>query len=204
MGAVIRTNPGALAGQLKRRNAATLRAIARGALRGAHRGRAIIVRETPVDQGQLKAAWKVTAGDPSLLAGKSTLRSRLASVVLAELGNSAPHAGIVELGARPHGVSAEGMQAIADWVMRNVDLGTVAGPVQRGSGGRRKFQRDARERLAMAVAQSIAWKLRKYGQAPTYFVKSSRPLLEGVVQAEVEKGIGEVSRRGGGSNSGGA
>ena len=194
MGLVIKTTPKKLVQQLKRRNAATLRAIARGALRGAHRGRAIVVKETPVDQGQLKASWRVNPGDQALLRGKSSLRSRIFGGRLASLDNDAPHAGIVELGARPHPVSQEGLQAIADWAIRNLDIGVSAGPVQKGSGGRRKFQRDERERIAMEIATAIARKIRKYGQEPTYFIKGSLPLLHQAVEIEVTKAIAAVAR----------
>lgn len=195
----ISTTPGKLVGQLKSRNRATLQAIARGALRGAQRGRAIVVRETPVDQGQLKNAWKVEPGDKALLLGKGMIARAVRFVMgmtLAELRNTAPHAGIVELGARPHPVSPEGILAIADWAYRNLDLGTVMGPVKRGAGGRRKMERDAKEAAAMAVAQAIAWKIRKYGQEPTYFVKGCLPALHQAVEVEVAKAIEEVSRRG--------
>jgi hypothetical protein len=195
----IKTTPAKLAGQLRGRNRATLQAIARGALRGAQRGRAIVVRETPVDQGQLKNAWKVEPGNKAMLLGKGLIARAVRFVngmTLAELRNTAPHAGIVELGARPHPVSPEGIQAIADWALRNLDLGTVVGPVKRGGGGRRKMERDAREAAAMAVAQAIAWKIRKYGQEPTYFVKGCLPALHQAVEVEVSKAIEEVARRG--------
>lgn len=195
----ISTTPGKLVGQLKSRNRATLQAIARGALRGAQRGRAIVVRETPVDQGQLKNAWKVEPGNKALLLGKGMIARAVRLVMgmtLAELRNTAPHAGIVELGARPHPVSPEGIQAIADWAYRNLDLGVVIGPVKRGAGGRRKMERDAKEAAAMAVAQAIAWKIRKYGQEPTYFVRGCLPELHQAVEVEVAKAIEEVSRRG--------
>jgi hypothetical protein len=203
MGAVIRTTPGKLAGQLKRRNQATLRAVAVGALRGAHRGRAIIVRETPVDQSQLKQSWKVEPGNAALRRGERASMSRLITQILAELRNMAPHAGIVELGARPHPVSPEGIIALADWAKRVLDLSftdNVSGPVQIKTGGRRQMRKDAREAAALEIAQRIAWKIRKYGQEPTYFVKGSLPLLLQAVEIEVEKAINEVARSGAGKD----
>lgn len=193
MGAVIRTTPKHLAALLKKRNEATLGAIARGALRGAQRGRAIVVKETPVDQGEVKAGWKVRPGDPNVLRGKRTLRAKIFGIKLASLDNSAPHAGIVELGARPHGVSEEGMVALTDWVLRHIAIGAVAGPVRKGGGGRRKFSREQRERIAREIAGRIALKIRKYGQEPTYFVKGCLPLLHGLTEAEVERAIERVA-----------
>ncbi len=194
MGTVIRTTPGKLPGQLGRLNQSVRRAIARGALRGAHRGRAIIVRETPTDQSQLKQAWKVSPGS-----GFGATGSKIpVTLVLASLDNLAPHAGIVELGARPHRVSAEGIQSIADWAYRNLEFEAAAGPVQRGTGGRRAFDRKTREQMALDVAHAIAWKIRHEGQEPTYFVKRNLENLEKAVRVEIDKAIEEVSKRGGG------
>lgn len=202
MGATIRTTPGQLAGQLRRRNKATRVAVARGALRGAHRGRAIIVRETPVDQSQLKQSWKVKPGKPSLYTGERATWASFTASVLAELVNAAPHAGVVERGARPHPVSPEGIEAIKDWAMRNVEFALVSGPVPRGAGGRRGFNKANRERQAEELAQAIAWKLRHHGQEPTYFVKGNLPLLLQAVEIEVERAINAVANRGGGRDGG--
>lgn len=204
MGAVIKTTASKIAGQLKTRNAMTLRAIARGALRGAHRGRAIVVRETPVDQSQLKQSWKVNPGNAALLQGQRTTAARFRTALLAELRNTAPHAGIVELGARPHKTSVEGWLAIYDWVVRHrVDLGLVT------KSGRARRVRKGKVRVHPGLEQGgvgldpeiadIAWaivkKLERYGQEPTYFVKGNLPLLLQAVEIEVGKAIEEVARR---------
>lgn len=207
MGAVIRTTPAKLAGQLKRRNSRTLVAIARGALRGAHRGRAIIVRETPVDQGQLKQAWRVLPGTAPATRGARGAWSRFVNQTLAELRNLAPHAGIVELGARPHSVSPEGWLAIYDWVVRHrLELGLVT-----AGGARRRVRKgkvavnnqlpDKGVGLDPEIAE-ITWgivrKINREGQEPTYFVKGSLPLLIQAVEIEVAKAINEVSNQGDG------
>lgn len=199
MGAVIRTTPKQLGRLLKKRNEATLAAIAKGALRGAHRGRAVVVKETPVDQGELKAGWKVHPGDRNVLRGKRTLRSAIFGIRLANLDNHAPHGGIVELGARPHSISEEGMEALTDWVLRHIRfrLRRKARSDTRSKGDRRLAQ--ARE-----IANRIAFKIRKYGQEPTYFVKGCLPLLHGFVEAEVERAIERVASRRGQSGHGGA
>jgi hypothetical protein len=198
VGAVIRTTPQQLARRLKSRHKATLKGIARGALRGAQRGRTLLVRATPTDQGQLKVGWTVHPGDRSLLSGKRTMKSRLFGGRLADLRNRAPHAGVVERGARPHYVSEEGKQALAAWAMRNMGLRSLvySGPVKRGTGGRRRLNRDMREAAAREIAEAIAWKIAHEGQKPTYFVKSRLDELYRLTEAEVEKAISLVARQG--------
>lgn len=204
MGAVIKTSPAKLGAQLKKRHAATLRAIARGALRGAHRGRAIVVRETPVDQSQLKQAWKVHPGNAALLRGERVTWARFIAATLAELRNMAPHAGIVELGARPHKVSAEGWMAIYDWVVRHrQDLGLVnaAGRSRRARKGKVQVHPGLEgggvglDVEFAGITWAIVKKIEREGQEPTYFVKGSLPLLLQAVEIEVEKAINEVAGR---------
>lgn len=190
MGAVIRTTPKQLMGQLKRRNAATLAAIAKGALRGAHRGRAVLVKETPVDQGELKAGWKVHPGDRNVLRGKRTLRSAIFGIRLASIDNSAPHGGIVEIGARPHSISEEGMEALTDWVLRHIRF-----RLRRKARGDSRSKGDRRLVQAREIADRIAFKIRKYGQEPTYFVKGCLPLLYGFTESEVERAIERVASK---------
>jgi hypothetical protein len=89
--------------------------------------------------GQFKNSWRVLAN--------------IAGNVLAQIENDAPHAGIVELGARPHKVSAEGVQAIKEWVIAKI--GTY----------------DTKE------VDSIAWgimrNLEMYGQKGTFLVQKN-------------------------------
>src|SRR5262245_18169728 len=86
------------------------RKIERGALRAAHRGKALLVRKTDekgiTDLGQFKNSFQVERG--------------AARGIVAELWNDAPHAGIIELGPRPHPVSREGWEAIREWVARKM------------------------------------------------------------------------------------
>lgn len=55
------------------------------------------------------------------------------------VANTAPHAGIIESGARPHAVSKEGIEALAAWAVRK--LGVSA---------------EESERVAYAIANGIA------------------------------------------------
>lgn len=157
-------------------------AIGRGARRGAEHGRSIIVKKTPTDQGQLRNAWQVR----QMPAGPGTVNT------LAELVNEAPHAGIVEHGARPHPVSAEGMEALYHWVRRNrAEFGFLT-----KSGRTKKVTVDIEAELRK-IAEGIAFKLRTKGQAPTYFVRNARPALTRAAVVEVKAAIAaEMARAG--------
>lgn len=187
---VIRISLGDLPKALDTGEVAVRRAIAVGALAGAHRGRALMVRRTPSDQGQLRASWKVKAG-----AGAFTGFSES----LAELINDAPHIAIVELGARPHKVSAEGWAALYEWVRRHY-RGSVTGAGVRvyslGGGGRMR----ARGRRAVgpfkgddpditAITWAIVNKIKRYGQRATLFVRNSVDELREVMAYELNREI---------------
>jgi hypothetical protein len=87
-------------------------AIAYGARAGAERGRALMVKRTPTDLGQLKAGWKVrvtgsVASDAVAIGGGN-------EVELAALVNDAPHIAIVELGGdAPGDALAEGSELLS-------------------------------------------------------------------------------------------
>lgn len=74
-----------------------------------------------------------------------------------EIVNTAPHAGIIELGARPHPVSDEGIEALTRWVVLKMD---VEDDVE-----------------AKQIAYNIALKLMHHGQEPTYIFKDEMPRL---------------------------
>lgn len=160
------------------------KALARGLRMGAERGRAIIVRRTPMDLGQLRASWKVKAHD-----------------MVAELINDAPHAGIVELGARPHKVNAEGWQAIYEWVRRHPELYGASRPRSRVSATTaQQAQLGAFKGLDPEIT-SITWaivkKIQKHGQKPTFFVRESLDVLEKALIKEVERQLARATSRGG-------
>lgn len=175
MGAnVIRIGIDQLPAALKRGEERFSRALYRGLRMGAERGRSIIVKRTPTDRGELRASWKVKAAD-----------------MVAELINDAPHAGIVELGARPHKVSAEGWAALYEWVRRHPALY-----------GRKRAKTKVSGTVAQLAAMgpfkgldpeisSITWaivkKINREGQKPTYFVLKSMDALRAALIAEVER-----------------
>jgi hypothetical protein len=190
--------PGQVAGAVKRSAVLVRDAIRIGAIRGAERGRSFIVTRTPADQGQLRASWKVRQGIATAI--------QRGTAMLAELINDAPHAGIVERGARPHTVSPEGWMAIYDWVIRHrVELGLVT-----ESGNARRPKKSKAPLAAAAgipgggvgldpeaarITGGIVWKLRTRGQAPTYFVKDNLAALRFILDTEVRNSVDAALRR---------
>lgn len=87
--------------------------------------------------------------------------------------NGAPHVGVLEAGARPHPVSREGIENLTRWAQLVLGLG----PKEAGK-----------------VANAIAWKLRKYGQEPTYFVRDSMKEINRGLRAEIEREIARLTR----------
>ena len=166
-------------------------AITYGAIAGAHRGRAYIVPITPSDLGQLRASWKVKE-HPTAIAGSATL---------AELINDAPHIAVVELGARPHKVSAEGWAAIYEWVRRHYrNAGGVGGQFRLGGTGRMKRAAPPPGpfRGADPDVTSITWaivqKIKKEGQRATLFVRNAIPQLTEIMAYELNRAIAQAQR----------
>jgi hypothetical protein len=158
------------------------RAIAVGALAGAHRGRALMVRKTPTDQGQLRASWKVTPGVHEF----AGITADLATLI-----NDAPHIAMVELGARPHKVNPEGWAAIYEWVRRHFRGGKLGGKGRmrpRGKGAVvGPFKGDDPE--ISAITNAIVWKIRKHGQKATLFVRNSVDELKALMATELQREI---------------
>lgn len=166
-------------------------AILRGARIGCERGRAIMVRRTPVDQGQLKASWRVHAGAVKVAdSGETTV---------AELKCDAPHAGIVELGSRPHKVSPEAWAALYEWVRRHPELYASEGAKPRM---RSRNAPHAIGPLAMwtgpdpqitAVTNAIAWKIRRDGTKATYFIRDGVAYVSRALVAEIGEAIARLA-----------
>src|SRR5262245_53500565 len=111
------------------------------------------------DLGTFKNAWRYEATDK----GATTF-------------NDAPYAGVIELGARPHPVSREGVELITQWVMRKMRIG-YEGRDERGRyvKGRKNTPKNEREAKAKAIAWAIVQKIKTQGQAPTYMVRDALP-----------------------------
>lgn len=180
---MIRTSIEQLPEELLRRARETAGALKEGALRAAHRGHAHLVGQTPVDQGQLRNSWRVVDRRAQSL-------SPGAVEELAEIINDAPHAGVVELGARPHPVSPEGWDAIYEWVRRHFGF-TVGG----SSEMRRVGGETGEDPVLSEITWGIVHKIAREGQRPTYFVRDSMPELKRLLDLEVKKAIRRAAAR---------
>lgn len=107
--------------------------------------------------------------------------------------NDAPHAGIVERGARPHSVSEDGRMALRLWVKRN--LGAELRLNMREQFG--KVRRLDFEAQIDAIVWGICHKLRREGQKPRWIVRDRMPLLERMLKIEVERRLARVAAAGG-------
>jgi len=172
----IQLTPEQVAGKVRENNAKARGAIHKGQWRAAERARTFLVRATPkVDTGQLKASWRVDRG--------ATI----------QLVNHAPHAGIIEAGARPHKVSMEGFYAIFRWAKRH----GAGGP--RGGGPKPIYRADVsyingmpfapEDVPAARLAMGIVRKLAKEGQKPTWYVKKSMKTIQAMTVQEVAKAL---------------
>lgn len=164
----------------------------RATRKAAHGAKAILVKRSPKDLGQLKASWRVGKSG----GGGDTV----------EVFNDAPHAGIVEHGARPHPVSAEGRKAIREWVIRHFGF---PGSKKRGTrrlvgenqvtvgckvrGSRRTADMNAE---IDRVVEGIIHKLNTKGQKPTFFVKNSMADIRALLEVELAAELAKVGRRG--------
>lgn len=177
------------------------KAIQDGLLMAAHRGRALLVQKSPVDQGVYKNSWAVRergADGPTI-------------------DNDAPHAGIIEGGARPHLVSREGIEALTAWVKRHISkpkkgrrgrgkvstkqygpklpraYGPTAprmyGPKLPATYGPRLPNPDA---WARSIAFAIAAKLKAEGQKGLFIVRDNLPTLSKYMQQEVARQINKA------------
>jgi hypothetical protein len=152
--------------------------LVRAGQRAAFRGKARLIAATDekgiTDMGQYKNSFHVQRGARDLPA---------------VLWNDAPMAGVIELGARPHPVSQEGIEAIAAWARRKLGLSQVevSGPVMKGSGGRKKFARGVQDDIAMAIAIGIARKIRREGQKPRFVFRDELGNLRKYWREELER-----------------
>ncbi len=135
------------------------RSVVKGVQAGAVSGERLLVSRTPTDRGELRRGWRTRPGGPK---------------VPAVLHNDAPHAGIVEGGARPHPVSREGVESIMGWVRRNI------------GGDPEQVKR---------ITWGIVRKLRRRGQEGTFFIRDSLDDLSAMTKVQVDARLDALSRR---------
>ena len=148
----IRIQPKDLGRELRGRFKGIERDLVHAMNTSAMRGQAILASRTPRDTGRAAAGWRVRKGR---VWGNQFGRGFVAP----QIENPAPHIGVLEAGARPHPVSKEGIDALASWARRRLG---------------------ASKEEARKIANAIAWKIRRKGQKPTYFVRDS---LDDIVDA---------------------
>lgn len=166
--ATVKVPPGQLGAVLRDAHKKIPKAVRAGLSIAAERGRAHLVARVPTYKGVLRNAWEV--------------RSHLAGPVAAEVTNSAPYAGIVERGARPHWTSEEGKAALREWVrlklFRPGGRTRAVTPRQAGAGG--KYEREI-DRIVEAIVHHWA----KVGRKGGFHVRDALPTLGRWATAEV-------------------
>lgn len=206
--ATYRITPGQLPGALRGAARRSRSAVDRGVRRAAQKGKARLIQATNEKKipylGQYKNSFHIHTRAGKWQGGREALEAG----TLARLYNDAPHAGIVELGARPHPVSEEGIQAIAEWVKKKGLLGEAprrtgyarksglkgSGPLTPMAAARYHEAADAYEQEARSIAEAIAWKIRRHGQKGRYVFRDEMPTLTRYVAEEVAAAIAEAAK----------
>ena len=127
--------------------------VRKGLREGVRRGQALLVRKTPTYRSEMRQEW----------AKPSSLQDTRGGITL---HNSAPHAGVVERGARPHGVSPEGREEIETWFVRQVGLNPIE---------------------AKAAAAGYIEKLKREGQEGLFIVEKALDQLRNYTQQEIQR-----------------
>ncbi len=157
------------------------KAVIRAIVSGAQRGRSFMVKESPVDRGILRNAWRV-------------LKMREG----AELINDQPYAGIMERGARPFKISGAGLWALKAWVMRKLQSGEMNG---RSSIKTKKIIKRRKtiklEKEAESIAYAIAKNFEKVGIRGRRFVWKNLEILASLMESEMERYLSKFFNRGG-------
>ncbi len=123
------------------------------------------------------------------------------------VSNTAPHAGIIELGARPHAVSEEGFQAIKEWVrvkllgrppeswtgLKKAAKDRIAGKTNNIGGLNALLGVKTEDDEAEGIARAIVAKIRREGQKPRYVMRNALPKASEYFKQEFERVIAESS-----------
>jgi hypothetical protein len=162
---VVTVKPGQLGATLTRSIKIQQEGIKRGIQRAKVRAIGVLKANTPKnDTGLLKNAWIVTGSGVT---------------------NTAPHAGIIERGARPHSVNREGIEALTEWVRRKglVVHMVSSGPIPKV----RKLTRKeaSADKDVSAIVWAIVTHLKKQGQEGTFYIQKSLPRLNKILEEEV-------------------
>ena len=145
-----------------------------------------MLKESPVDRGILRNAWKVVRHPDG-----------------SELVNDQPYAGILERGSRPFKISKEGIIALAGWVKRKILAGNYANVKTRipgkGKGNRtssqKKLTRWALDDEALSIAYAIARSWAKVGRKGKYFVLRNLNKLAALMDDEITRSLSNFFNR---------
>ncbi len=141
MSTTTKIEPGKLGHALLSEGKKHKKAVFTAAIAAARKFKALLVQRTDdlgiTDRGQLKNSWKAEKTD-------------YGAVVFSDC----PYAGIIEMGARPHPVSREGQEGIAEWAVRKLGVD---------------------EKEAKTVAFLICRKIAREGQKPKHLVSAVLP-----------------------------
>jgi hypothetical protein len=169
----IKISPKDLPTELRARIKGGNKLVRRAAYLAAQRARTRLVAKTPTDRGQARNAWKA-------------YRTTNGAVV----ENSAPYIGILELGARPHPVSREGIDAIREWVRRNIRF-----TVQTKSGKFVQRKHGIDDPMLDEITWAIVNKIKKYGQPARYFVRAELPIMTKLFALAVDRELQKESQK---------
>jgi len=139
-------------------------AIRRGMAAGADRGASLLVRKSRGVNymGQYMNSWHVPMRAD---------RDR------AQVRNDAPHAGIIEAGARKHGVSEDGRKALLQWVLTVVAPQPEIGPLPKSRADQYAFQNKAALRNARKALRF------GFGEGGVKAGKKARANIDAVIKA---------------------
>lgn len=132
------------------------KAMEKGLIEGVLTGQTIVMENSPVDTGLYQASWSTELTGPGI----------------AVLGNTAPHAPIIEYGARPHTPPIGPLLAWAKRVLQDPSQ-----PPNYSS-------------AVWGLAKGTQRKIAKYGQDPKNVLTNAIPLIEEAIKREIKRRIG--------------
>lgn len=164
--------PGQVAGALRRTDATIRAAQGRAVLEAMALGAELLAREVPVDVGRLKQSFRVRRKGPS---------------GYPELQATAPHAGLVEAGSRPHWAP---LRPLVRWVRRHAAQFGVSAAT-----GRDKLTSGGIVRVARAIQRAIA----RRGTRPRWYMRRNLPRLGAILRNRLAAAKARALASGGGA-----
>jgi hypothetical protein len=140
--------------------------------------RLIVSKDSPVDTGDYKSSWRAVKND---------IRGGV------DLINDAPHAGIIEQGARPH---MPPLQPLIDWARRKAaDIGLVQLATGKQYGGPSSLNQD-QDAAVIRFARAIQHKIAAQGQAPLWIMRKRLPFARKFLMLSFERQLERIAAGG--------